>query len=110
MIVKVMLHISPDEQKARLAERLERPDKHWKYNPGGVDERAVWDDYMAAYQVAFDRTSTEVAPWHVIPADRKWFARLAVQGLLLDALEGIAPEWPKVTYDVEVEKARLAAT
>lgn len=109
-VVKVMLHISPDEQKARLTERLDRPDKHWKYNPGDVDERALWDDYMAAYQVAFDRTSTEVAPWHVIPADRKWFARLAVQGLLLDALEGIAPEWPKATYDVEVEKARLAAT
>ena len=109
-IVKVMLHISPDEQKARLAERLERPDKHWKYNPGDVDERAVWDDYMAAYQHVFDRTSTEIAPWHVIPADRKWFARLAVQGLLLDALEGIAPEWPKPTYNVEVEKARLAAT
>ncbi|KAA0962677.1 polyphosphate kinase 2 family protein [Microbacterium sp. ANT_H45B] len=109
-IVKVMLHISPEEQKSRLMERLERPDKHWKYNPGDVDERLLWDDYMAAYQVAFDRTSTEVAPWHVIPADHKWFARLAVQELLLDALQRIAPQWPAADFDVEAEKKRLAAS
>lgn len=109
-IVKVMLHISKDEQKARLAERLERADKHWKYNPGDVDERELWDDYMAAYQVALTRTSTETAPWHVVPANRKWFARLAVQHLLLEALEGIDPQWPAATFDVDVEKVRLAAT
>ncbi|WP_314096716.1 polyphosphate kinase 2 family protein [Microbacterium foliorum] len=109
-IVKVMLHISPEEQKARLMERLERPDKHWKYNPGDVDERLLWDDYMAAYQVAFDRTSTEVAPWHVIPADHKWFARLAVQELLLDALQRIDPQWPAADFDVEAEKKRLTAS
>lgn len=109
-IVKVMLHISPDEQKERLQERLDRPDKHWKYNPGDVDERLVWDDYMAAYQVVLDRTSTDAAPWHVIPANRKWYARLAVQGLLLDALEGIDPQWPVADFDVDVEKARLAAS
>ncbi|MCP1427660.1 PPK2 family polyphosphate:nucleotide phosphotransferase [Microbacterium foliorum] len=109
-IVKVMLHISPEEQKSRLMERLERPDKHWKYNPGDVDERLLWDDYMAAYQVAFDRTSTEVAPWHVIPADHKWFARLAVQELLLDALQRIDPQWPAADFDVEAEKKRLTAS
>lgn len=109
-VVKVMLHISPEEQKSRLMERLERPDKHWKYNPGDVDERLLWDDYMAAYQVAFDRTSTEVAPWHVIPADHKWFARLAVQELLLDALQRIDPQWPSADFDVEAEKKRLAAS
>ena len=109
-IVKVMLHISPEEQKARLMERLERPDKHWKYNPGDVDERLLWDDYMAAYQVAFDRTSTEVAPWHVIPADHKWFARLAVQELLLDALQRIDPQWPAADFDVDAEKKRLTAS
>jgi len=109
-IVKVMLHISPDEQKSRLMERLDRPDKHWKYNPGDVDERELWPAYMDAYQIAFDRTSTEVAPWHVVPANAKWYARLAVQALLLDALEQVDPQWPVAAFDVEAEKARLAAT
>jgi PPK2 family polyphosphate:nucleotide phosphotransferase len=107
-IVKVMLHISPDEQKERLAERLERPDKYWKYNPGDVDERLLWPDYMDAYQVVFDRTSTEAAPWFIVPANRKWYARLAVQRLLLDALVDIDPQWPAADFDVEVEKKRLA--
>ncbi|MDT0117248.1 polyphosphate kinase 2 family protein [Microbacterium sp. PRF11] len=107
-LVKVMLHISKDEQRERLAERLERPDKHWKYNPGDVDERELWDAYMDAYQVAIERTSTPIAPWHVVPADRKWYARLAVQQLLIDALEDIDPQWPAADYDVEVEKQRLA--
>ncbi len=107
-VVKVMLHISKDEQRERLGERLERPDKHWKYNPSDVDERALWDAYMDAYQIAIERTSTPVAPWHVVPADRKWYARLAVQQLLIDALEDIDPQWPAADYDVEVEKQRLA--
>ncbi len=107
-VVKVMLHISKDEQRERLGERLERPDKHWKYNPSDVDERELWDAYMDAYQVAIERTSTPVAPWHVVPADRKWYARLAVQQLLIDALEDIDPRWPAADYDVEVEKDRLA--
>jgi PPK2 family polyphosphate:nucleotide phosphotransferase len=109
-VIKVMLHISRDEQKARLGERLERPDKHWKYNPGDVDERQYWDAYMDAYRVAIERTSTDDAPWYVVPADRKWYARLAVHTLLLDALRSFALEWPKAEFDVEVEKKRLAAT
>ena len=109
-IVKVMLHISPDEQKERLMERLDRPDKHWKYNPGDVDERTLWPDYMDAYQVVFERTSTPEAPWHVVPANRKWYARLAVQALLLEALEAIDPQWPAADFEVAAEKARLAAT
>ncbi|WP_091226858.1 polyphosphate kinase 2 family protein [Microbacterium sp. 3J1] len=109
-IVKVMLHISRDEQKSRLMERLERPDKHWKYNPGDVDERMLWDPYMQAYQTVFDRTSTEVAPWHVVPANHKWFARLAVQELLLGTLQDIDPQWPAADFDVEAEKKRLAAS
>ena len=107
-IVKVMLHISADEQKSRLGERLERPDKHWKYNPGDVDERRLWDEYMAAYQTVFERTSTPEAPWFVVPANRKWYARLAVQALLLDALEDIDPPWPAADFDVAAEKKRLA--
>ena len=109
-LVKVMLHISPEEQKERLMERLDRPDKHWKYNPGDVDERMRWGDYMQAYQTVFDRTSTEHAPWHVVPANRKWFARLAVQDLLLRALRDIDPQWPAADFDVEAEKKRLAAS
>ncbi|ALJ21461.1 polyphosphate kinase 2 family protein [Microbacterium sp. No. 7] len=109
-IVKVMLHISYEEQKTRLMERLERPEKHWKYNPGDVDERELWPAYMDAYQTVFERTSTAHAPWHVVPANAKWYARLAVQELLLEALEAIDPQWPAADFDVETEKARLAAT
>ncbi len=109
-IVKVMLHISNDEQRARLMERLDRPDKHWKYRPGDVDERELWASYMDAYQTVFERTSTDAAPWHVVPADRKWYARLAVQALLLDALEAIGPQWPPADFDVAAERERLRAT
>ena len=109
-VVKVMLHISPEEQKARLTERLDRPDKYWKYNPGDLDERALWPQYMEAYQTVFERTSTEWAPWYVVPADRKWYARLAVQHLLLEALEEIDPQWPPADFDVEAERKRLDAS
>jgi PPK2 family polyphosphate:nucleotide phosphotransferase len=109
-IVKVMLHISSDEQKKRLTQRLERPEKHWKYNPGDVDERLRWNDYQEAYQLALDRTSTTDAPWHVVPANHKWYARVAVQRLMLDALRAMRLEWPAADFDVEAEKSRLAAT
>jgi PPK2 family polyphosphate:nucleotide phosphotransferase len=107
-IVKVMLHISKDEQKVRLTERLARPDKYWKYNPGDVVERGFWDDYMAAYQAVMDKTSTVGAPWHVVPANRKWYARLAVANLVLDALKEMDPQWPAATFDVAAEQVRLS--
>ncbi|MDF8263998.1 PPK2 family polyphosphate kinase [Luteipulveratus flavus] len=107
-VIKVMLHISADEQKSRLQERLDRPDKHWKYNPGDVDERGYWDAYQESYQAALDRTSTADAPWYVVPADRKWYARLAVHQLLLDHLRDLDLQWPAATFDVDAEKARLA--
>jgi len=109
-IVKVMLHISSAEQKARLTERLEREDKHWKFNPGDVDERAHWADYMEAYQAALEKCSTDAAPWFVVPADSKWYARLAVTNLLLEHLEAMDPQWPAADFDVEAEKTRLALT
>ncbi len=109
-IVKVMTHISKDEQKVRLRERLERPDKHYKYNPGDVDERLRWDDYMEAYQVALTRTSTKGAPWYVVPANKKWYARYAVQQLLLDALADMDPTWPVMDFDVTAELKRLDAS
>ena len=107
-IVKVMLHISADEQKARLAARLDDPEKHWKFNPGDLDERAFWTHYQDAYQAAFEKTSTADAPWFVIPADKKWYARVAVQHLLLDALRGLHLAWPVAEYDVAAQKQRLA--
>ncbi len=108
-LVKVALMVSQEEQKERLRERLERPEKHWKYNPGDLDVRAKWPEYREAYQAVLDRTSTELAPWHVVPADSKWYARLAVTELLLDALEELDLGWPAADFDVEAEKARLDA-
>jgi PPK2 family polyphosphate:nucleotide phosphotransferase len=107
-VIKVMLHISKDEQQARLQERLERPDKYYKFNPGDVDERAYWDDYMEAYQAALTKCSTVGAPWHVVPADNKWYARLAIQQLLLEAMREMDLRWPGADFDVEEQKARLA--
>lgn len=109
-IIKVMLHISGEEQKARLTARLDRPEKHWKYHPADVDERKHWPAYQQAYEVAIQKCSTELAPWFVVPADRKWYARLAVQQLVVEHLRAMAPQWPAADFDVEAEKARLAAT
>jgi PPK2 family polyphosphate:nucleotide phosphotransferase len=109
-IVKVMLHISRDEQKKRLGARLDDPAKYWKYNPGDLDERGFWDAYMEAYEIAIARTDADTAPWYVVPADHKWYARLAVQQLLTGALRSLNPQWPAADFDVEAEKARLAAS
>lgn len=103
-VVKVMLHISGDEQKQRLLARLDDPAKHWKYSHGDLEERAFWNDYMDAYQAAIEETSTPAAPWHVIPANKKWFARIAVQQLLLGALSGMNLKWPKAEFDVAAER------
>jgi PPK2 family polyphosphate:nucleotide phosphotransferase len=103
-VVKVMLYISGEEQKARLLARLDNPAKHWKYNRGDLDERAFWEDYMTAYQAAIDETSTRDAPWHVVPANKKWYARIAVQQLLLGALAELNLEWPKAEFDVSTER------
>ncbi|GAB49400.1 PPK2 family polyphosphate kinase [Mobilicoccus pelagius] len=107
-LVKVMLHIGKEEQGERLAERLARPDKHWKFNPGDIDTRRKWEAYEEAYDEALAKTSTDEAPWYVVPANHKWYARLAVQQLLLDALRRLDPQWPAATFDVEEQKARLA--
>ena len=106
-IIKVMLHISAATQKERLLERLERADKHWKFNPGDIDERQRWSDYRAAYEIALERTSTDVAPWHVVPADTKWYRNLAVGRLLHEALVDLDPQWPVADFDVEEQRRRL---
>jgi PPK2 family polyphosphate:nucleotide phosphotransferase len=103
-IIKVMLNISKDEQKSRLLARLDNPAKHWKYSSADLKERAFWGDYMDAYQAAFENTNSELAPWHVVPANKKWFARIAVQQLVLSALTDLRLEWPKADFDLGVER------
>ncbi|MGH3734519.1 MAG: PPK2 family polyphosphate kinase [Micromonosporaceae bacterium] len=108
-LVKVMLHISPDEQLERLGDRLVDPTKHWKYNPGDIDERARWDDYMAAYTDVLRRCSTEHAGWYVVPADRKWYRNWAVAHLLLETFADMGLHYPEVTFDVAAERKRVTA-
>lgn len=108
-ILKVMLHISPAEQKQRLEARLDDATKHWKFNPGDLDDRAIWPDFMEAYQIAIARTSTDAAPWFVVPANHKWYARLAVQQLLIDALRALHQDWPVADFDVAEQRSRLGA-
>ena len=109
-VIKCFLHISSDEQKERLAARLDDPTKYWKYNPGDVDERAKWPAYTEAYEAALEKCSTQDAPWFVIPSDRKWYRNWAVAQLLVEHLRTLDLEWPAADFDVEEEKTRLAAT
>lgn len=107
-VVKCLLNVSFAEQRERLAARLEDPSKHWKYNPGDVDARAKWPAYMQAYAAVLERTNTAVAPWYVIPSDRKWYRNWAVAELLRETLVGMDLAWPAAEFDVEVEKRRVA--
>jgi len=107
-VVKVAMFVSLDEQKRRLAERLERPDRYWKYNPRDLDERKLWPAYQEAYQAVLDQTSTDYAPWYVVPCDKKWYSQLAVTELLIEALTDMKLTLPPATFDVEAEKKKLA--
>ncbi|QIK71137.1 polyphosphate kinase 2 family protein [Propioniciclava coleopterorum] len=109
-LVKVALMVSYDEQGARLMERLERPDKYWKFSPGDIDTRSKWPAFQEAYADVFARTSTEQAPWYVVPADKKWYARLAVTEILTRTLEDLDPTWPPATFDVAEMRAALQET
>ncbi|WP_330287123.1 PPK2 family polyphosphate kinase [Streptomyces sp. NBC_00576] len=108
-VVKCFLHISYDQQRRRLLERLDNPDKHWKFNVGDIDERALWPAYQEAYEIALERCSAD-APWYLIPADRKWYRNWAISRLLLEHLEALAPQYPKADFDVAESRARLLAT
>ena len=94
-IVKLFLNISRDEQAERLRARLDEPDKNWKFRRGDLEDRALWDDYQSAYEDALTRTSTEYAPWYVVPANRKWYRNLAVSSILIRTLEGMGPRYPE---------------
>lgn len=107
VFLKCVLHISKEEQKQRLMDRLADPTKHWKYNPGDVDERNLWDDYQEAYQVALSRCSTEYAPWYVIPADRKWHRDWLLSNLVMETLKDMDPQYPPTTFDVDTELSRV---
>ncbi|MFD9909561.1 PPK2 family polyphosphate kinase [Streptomyces sp. NPDC059063] len=105
-VVKCFLHISYDQQRRRLLERLDNPDKHWKFNPGDIEERALWPAYQEAYELALERCSS-AAPWYVIPADRKWYRNWAISTLLLEHLEALGPRYPKADFDVAACRAQL---
>ena len=109
-LLKVFLHIGYDEQRERLLARLDRPSKHWKFNVGDIEERAMWPAYQEAYQTVLERCSTDAAPWHVVPANRKWYRNWAVSKLLLEHLELIDPRYPPGTFDVEASRARLLSS
>jgi PPK2 family polyphosphate:nucleotide phosphotransferase len=98
-VIKLFLHISPEEQAERLRERLERPDKRWKFRRADVDERTRWDEYIAAYEDALARTSTARAPWYVVPADRKWFRDWAVSRIFIETLRDMDPRYPPPAED-----------
>jgi len=108
-LIKVMLHISYDEQRERLLERLTDPTKHWKYNPADVDARAQWTDYQAAYNDALSRCSTDHAPWYLVPADRKWYRDWAVANIVLEAFKEMGLSYPGADFDLDAERRRLEA-
>jgi PPK2 family polyphosphate:nucleotide phosphotransferase len=106
-IVKLFLNLSKEEQRRRFLARIDEPDKNWKFSAADVKERAHWDAYQAAFGDVLSRSSTAAAPWHVIPADNKWFARLAAAGIIADALIRMDPQFPEVSG--EARDALLAA-
>jgi PPK2 family polyphosphate:nucleotide phosphotransferase len=108
-VVKCFLHISPQEQRERLLARLDDPTKHWKFDPADLDARERWDEYMDAYGDAIERCTSEVAPWHVVPADRKWYRNWAVAQLLIEQFDELALRWPEPDLDLEAQRRRLRA-
>jgi PPK2 family polyphosphate:nucleotide phosphotransferase len=107
VILKFFLHVSRKEQKERFMERLDQPEKNWKFAAGDVHERRYWDDYMVAYEEAIRATAAKHAPWYVVPADNKWFTRLVVAAAIVEALEKLELEYPKI--DAATKKALAAA-
>jgi polyphosphate kinase 2 (PPK2 family) len=108
LILKFFLHVSKEEQKRRFLERIDEPSKNWKFSMGDVEERKLWDKYMAAYEDMIRHTSQPEGPWHVVPADNKWFTRLVVAAEVVEALDRLGLKYPKVTGAArrELETAR----
>ncbi len=101
-IVKIMLHISPEYQLKRIKHRLQKPEKAWKFQASDLEERKHWADYMEAFEKAIEHCSTSYAPWHIVPGEQKWYRYLVVSEIILKALEDMAPELPKPTFDPEM--------
>jgi PPK2 family polyphosphate:nucleotide phosphotransferase len=112
--LKFLLHVSREEQRKRLLERLDDPAKQWKFNAADVGESKLWDQYMGAYEEMVRGTATETAPWHVVPADHKWFSRLVVAAAIVERLETIDPKFPKLDEaelrDIAALRAALSGT
>jgi PPK2 family polyphosphate:nucleotide phosphotransferase len=98
-VVKIYLHISKDEQKRRIVSRLENPDKHWKFHPDDLKDRALWNDFMKTYEDLLSKTSTEHAPWYVVPANRKWYRNLCVARIMVDTMKRLNMKLPTVDWD-----------
>jgi PPK2 family polyphosphate:nucleotide phosphotransferase len=98
-ILKFYLHIDLDEQKERLQDRLDEPDKHWKFNPGDLEERRLWPQYTTAYEDVLSKTSTDWAPWHIIPANRKWYRNLVISTVIIQTLESLDMHFPEPDFD-----------
>ncbi|WP_295671154.1 polyphosphate kinase 2 family protein [uncultured Mucilaginibacter sp.] len=104
VIIKFFLNVSKEEQKQRFLQRIEDPEKNWKFSVADIYEREFWDDYMKAYEKAIQETSTESCPWYVLPADKKWFTRIAISAIILDSLKGLKLKYPVLP---KVEKTKL---
>jgi PPK2 family polyphosphate:nucleotide phosphotransferase len=100
-IVKIFLHISKEEQRERLQARLDNPDKNWKFHKSDLDDRELWDEYRSAYEAMLEETSTEYAPWYVVPADRKWYRNLVVASVIISTLEDMDPQFPEPEKGIE---------
>jgi PPK2 family polyphosphate:nucleotide phosphotransferase len=107
LVRKFFLHVSKEEQAKRFLERLDKPEKHWKFSPADVGERSHFAAYMSAYEDMIRHTATETAPWFVVPADRKWFTRLVVSAAIIDAIESLDPRYPEVDPTVRAEFKRV---
>lgn len=105
-ILKFFLHIDPQEQKERLLERLEKPEKNWKFNPGDLKERALWKEYLTAYEEVLEKTSTSWAPWYVIPANKKWYRDFVISTLLVETLQNLEIRLPAPFSAQEVAEYR----
>lgn len=108
VVIKFFLHVSKEEQKKRFLERIEDPSKNWKFSPGDIEERKYWDDYQKVYQEAITATSKKHSPWYVIPADKKWFARLAVSEIIVREMKKLRPDYPKLSEEqlLDLEKSK----
>jgi len=106
-ILKFFLHVSKDEQRERLLERVDDPAKRWKFNPGDLDTRAQWDEYQKAYEAVLEKTSRQWAPWYVIPSDKKWYRNLAISRIMVAALEKLKMKYPQPVEDIEKYRTEL---